>query len=440
MLKELRKHLIHLNLILTSLILTIALATSCYMNISQLKAQCLSRYTSLKDSLLAQLSLNNVIHTSALLDLESANHLIIHMEDNTVPFFFPGGWTPDISRDLLVNHVKSLAAKEGFQFDSSPLLYSDKTATPVYQFSYTKNESFHKSFLYGTPVLSYMTFVPTKNGYLSLTLIQLLPQLKKDLFYLILRYLFLDFIGILALRFISGYLVDKALKPVDENQKRQTEFIASASHDLRSPLAVIQSNASALLIPEADPKSFVPKIIESCTYMSRLIGDLLYLAASDSKTWKLQLQTIDTESYLIDLYDSYSIYCKSRNHQLELDLPEDVMPQITADKGRLNQILSILIDNALAYSPVGTSIHLCPQVRSGILTLSVIDHGVGIPDSEKPKIFTRFYRTDKSRNDRNHFGLGLSIAKELLELQNGRIDVTDTPGGGSTFMIKLPIT
>jgi signal transduction histidine kinase len=255
----------------------------------------------------------------------------------------------------------------------------------------------------------------------------------------IILYLGIDLLGCFALFLVSCFFVGKVLKPVEESQKRQNEFIAAASHDLRTPLAVIQTNASALLIEGVDNQRFVPKIKAECRRMSRLISDMLILASSDAKTWQIQKEDINTESYLIDLYDTFYELCRKKNHVLKLDLPEENLPVIHSDKGRLTQIIGILIDNAVCYSPEESSITLSPYIRRSSFCLEVEDHGCGISKEQKEKIFNRFYCVDKSRNDNTHFGLGLSVAKELIELHGAKIYVKDTEGGGATFLLEIPL-
>lgn len=166
---------------------------------------------------------------------------------------------------------------------------------------------------------------------------------------------------------------------------------------------------------------------------------MLILASTDAKTWRIHKEAIDTDTYLIDLFDSFYPFCKGKEHNLTLDFPEDSLPQIYADKDRLTQVLGILIDNAISYSPAKSNITIRPYSKKSSFFIEVEDHGVGITKEEKEAIFTRFYRVDKSRNDNSHFGLGLSIAKELIELQHGKIRVTDAINGGSSFIIELPL-
>ncbi|MDD5937099.1 MAG: HAMP domain-containing sensor histidine kinase [Clostridiales bacterium] len=442
MLSQLRRHLIRLYSCLTSIILTVALFTACFMNCTQRIAQYKNRYKVLLNNAINKLLSENVISYDWLMNFELQNKIILHIEDNGVPFLFRGSWSPDIPKENLFEYTKQLSANDGYSITSVPYFLKDAKISRIYQYSYTYTNNkvrYDHNYFIGTPVFSNVVFIPAKNGYLTLTLVQFLPQLKASLISVIIFFLLLDLAGVFALYFSSRYLVDKALKPIKENNRKQTEFIAAASHDLRTPLAIIQCNASALLLPDANPETIVPKIMDSCTSMSRLVTDLLSLAASDTKTWKLNVESFDTESFLVELYDSYSVYCQSRNHTLTLNFPEDALPPILADQGRVNQILGILIDNALSYSPEHTEILIKPYVLKQNLVIEVVDRGKGVPDSEKSEIFTRFYRADKSRGDQKHFGLGLSIAKELIELQKGKIYVKDTVNGGATFIIEIPI-
>ena len=104
---------------------------------------------------------------------------------------------------------------------------------------------------------------------------------------------------------------------------------------------------------------------------------------------------------------------------------------------RMEQILAILLDNAISYTPPQGKISLSLQSSPGKFTLQVSDNGNGIPDSEKEAVFDRFYRQDKSHKDKSHFGLGLCIAWEIVHMHKGKIWVEDTPGGGSTFVVVL---
>ena len=116
-----------------------------------------------------------------------------------------------------------------------------------------------------------------------------------------------------------------------------------------------------------------------------------------------------------------------------------MFPVLNADIDRLNQILSIFIDNALNYSLPKSEISLDATVFKNTLVFSIKDHETGIADKDKPFIFDRFFCADKSRTQKEHYGLGLCIAKELVEMHKGKIELSDTLGGGCTFKIFLPL-
>lgn len=428
MLHKLKIHLIRLYTVMSCLILSFIIFGACYLNLVQLKKDSLKNFKDLQDEIIDKLEMDDIISNTWLSNLEVSNKLIIHIEDNGTPFFFKGSWVPSSSRSFMIHKAQKAALKKGINISASSM-HSTRSFSSVFNL-YGK----HKE-----PAYASVGILPNDNGFMSLTLIQFLPTESLLIFHEILIYLGFDFMGCLGLFLVSCFFVNRALKPVEESQKKQNEFIAAASHDLRSPLAVIQTNATSLLINDADPERFVPIIVEECTHMSRLINDMLLLASSDAKTWHINKEKIDTETYLIEIYDAFSSICQENEHKLYLDLPEEILPPLYADKGRLTQILGILIDNAITYSPVKSQISLRPYMKKSFFYIEVEDHGIGIPENERNAVFDRFYRTDKARNDNSHFGLGLSIAKELVELQNGKISIKDTPNGGATFLLCFPL-
>lgn len=173
--------------------------------------------------------------------------------------------------------------------------------------------------------------------------------------------------------------------------------------------------------------------------MKRLISDLLTLARSDAHQWQMQFDEVEIDSLLIDLYDSFYSLCLDKKLTLSLHLPEDLLPPIICDADRIKQTLTIFLDNALSYVPSGKSITLSALVTSKTLDIQVIDTGLGIAPEDQQHIFERFYQGDRSRHEKNHYGLGLSIAYEIIVLHHGKLTLTDTPGGGCTFTISLPL-
>jgi signal transduction histidine kinase len=172
--------------------------------------------------------------------------------------------------------------------------------------------------------------------------------------------------------------------------------------------------------------------------MTRLISDLLLLASSDAETWSLVKEPVEMDTLLIEIYDMICSCFNKNNYQITLDLPEEELHVIYGDRERIKQIFTILIDNAMSHTPPGGIIALRAYNQKNYVVVEVEDHGHGIFDEDKKQVFERFYRGDGSRNDKKHFGLGLSIAKELIELHEGSIFIKDTPGGGATFVLRMP--
>lgn len=245
----------------------------------------------------------------------------------------------------------------------------------------------------------------------------------------------------LALLFLANWFLAKlVLRPTAESLRRQTEFVAAASHELRSPLAVIRSSLSAAQsVDDAqDVEKFQNAAAEEAERMSHLVDDLLLLAGGDAGSWHLQKEPVELDTLLIDASEVYRPLVKEKQVKLCLDLPDTALPKVQGAAERLRQILAILLDNALQYAPGGTSITMRAAARKGKVVVEVADQGCGIPDEEKGRVFERFYRADKSRHDKAHFGLGLSVAKELAELHGGNLYAEDTKGGGATFTLVLP--
>lgn len=254
-------------------------------------------------------------------------------------------------------------------------------------------------------------------------------------------YLAIWIVTLLCVSLVSRFLLKKALEPTERVIQSQKEFVASASHELKAPLAVIVANVENMQ-HEAQNEGLQGnlKVIDSeCMRMSRLIKDMLLLASSDAEKWTIHTSEVNVDTLLISLYEAYEPRCMKKKIKLTLDLGEELFPVIMTDKERLFQLLSIYLDNALHYSPEGKEIQIRVDMSSKELTFWIVDHGIGVEEKDKPFIFDRFYCADQSHTDKSHFGLGLSIAKELARMLQGKIGMEDTPGGGASFFFTLDL-
>lgn len=234
------------------------------------------------------------------------------------------------------------------------------------------------------------------------------------------------------------WVAGRAIVPAQEAMERQENFVAAASHELRSPLTVLRTGFGVIEKDPAQAEHYLSLMRKEADRMSTLVSDLLILAGGGRLRRSFSPSPIELDTLLIDFMDAMTPVAEKAGVFLEVCLPEEPLSPVPADENMIKQLLTILVDNSLRYAPAGSSIQLSVQHKSRHCLISVIDHGPGVPDSEKTRIFDRFYRGSLSRTDPSHFGLGLSVAQELAAIHNGTIKVMDTPGGGATFQISLP--
>lgn len=282
--------------------------------------------------------------------------------------------------------------------------------------------------------------IPKSHGTVSMIILYSLDSVKHRILLQRLAFSGAAFLAILALSICSWFFTGRMITPLEKSRQEQTEFIAAASHELRSPLAVILSGISAM--KKADPKEqehFLSVIEKEGTRMSLLINDMLSLSNADNHSWKMHPVFCELDTLLLDTYEKYEPLMQDHHMKFFIELPEKEIPSCPCDPERISQVLGILLDNAISYVPANGKIVLSLSQTETHFLIRVKDNGPGIPDSAKTSVFRRFYRADSARNNRQHFGLGLCIAYEIISLHKGTISVLDTPGGGSTFQISLPL-
>lgn len=238
--------------------------------------------------------------------------------------------------------------------------------------------------------------------------------------------------GILFIAF-AWFFTGRLLQPIQENHNRQLQFISDASHELRTPLAVIQSCIS---VQQPHYKEIIQ---QECIHMGRLVEDLLSLNGFVNKTRQLRFEPTEPDTLLLNLYEQMEGLSVHKGLQMSIKLPEEELPRFWADPDRVQQVLLILVQNAISYTPSGGEICLRVYHKRKEMVFEVADTGTGVKDEEKEKIFERFYRSDSSHTEKEHFGLGLCIAKEIMTAHQGKIRVLDTPGGGATFRCIFPL-
>lgn len=246
--------------------------------------------------------------------------------------------------------------------------------------------------------------------------------------------------SLLILYGFSQAFTAHALKPVIQNEENQKHFIAVASHELRSPLSVFKTGLSVLKNkPDSEKSERIYTLMNNeMSRMERLIQDLLSLTKAGLPSMNFQFQPVWMGDLLEEIYQNYKEIAKKK--QLALSLSKEDNCCCLCDPQRLEQLIIILLDNALSYTPAGQTVTLRLFCSRKKCCIQVIDTGQGIPDHEKENIFGRFYQVNASRSNKEHFGLGLSIAQEICHAHGGSITVSDTKEGGSTFTVRLPLS
>ena len=231
------------------------------------------------------------------------------------------------------------------------------------------------------------------------------------------------------------------LQQADQQRRNLT---ADVAHELRTPLHIIQGNLEGILdgVYTPDPAHIEATLDETRT-LARLVNDLHTLSQAEAGQLPLTIEPVDVTDLLADIQTSFSGQAEAKNISLIVGFdgkPADLMVQ--GDAGRLDQVLSNLVINAIRHTPAGGEIDLYAARENGFVCLTVRDTGEGIPPDDLPYIFNRFWRGDKSRAHADGVGggLGLAIAKQLIEAHHGTIAVASTPGLGTTFTISLPAT
>lgn len=282
--------------------------------------------------------------------------------------------------------------------------------------------------------------IPLESGTIDYFYLYRLDELRNNIAFQ--RFCFLGtwVLSILALWVFSYMFTSHVLKPVISNQKKQKQFVALASHELRSPLAVFKTGLSLLKSNPSEDKAkrFHFLMNEEVLRMERLIDDLLFLSKADHQSLDLKLEPVDMMELLEEIYEKYLPIAEKEMIHLEFNKCKIQKCTCICDRHRIQQAIIILLDNALSYTPPGERITLLISSSKLKYFINIIDTGSGIPDTEKDKIFDRFYQADASHNNKEHIGLGLSIVREICLAHNGAIEVSDTVGGGSTFTIILP--
>lgn len=424
---------IRLTLLCTGITTIIMIIMSCsYLYVSEKNLYRNQMYAFRNDmnTISTNLEQQSVITMEWLSKMESQGNYTFFLLDNGIPFLY---------NTLEASSEKNVLLEECLNhYHQTIFIDTDNSSSLSPYVSYHTESEFispalGKKFYYSILILR------RNSSNLQVIVLSSLDKLEQQIEQQRYLFLFIDLITIFLLAVFSWIFTGILLKPIMENQKKQIQFVSSASHELRTPLAVILSSAECCQEADSDKKSgFLNTIISEGMRMKTLIDDMLTLSSSDNHRFSIEPAPTEIDTLVMNSYEAFDPLAKERQLSLSVELPDESLPLCTCDKNRISQVLSIILHNAISYTPASGRIKLSLDYRKDHFFISVSDNGIGISDEDKKKIFDRFYRAEKARSAKGHFGLGLSIANEIVKSHHGNLSVKDSPEGGALFIVELP--
>lgn len=246
---------------------------------------------------------------------------------------------------------------------------------------------------------------------------------------------------IIAVAIVSSYVLSKmTLKPIMDSYRKQTEFVQNAAHELRTPLTIIQAKQELLLQePESkiiDKSEDINIILKETKRLTKLIKELMILATSVSNELKIKKEKTDIDRLIEEIVMPYKDYAEMQEKEIYTELKFN--REINLDKNKINQLMVIILDNAIKYTAKNDKIEIRTYSKEGKCIIEVSDTGIGISKEAAKHVFDRFYREDKVRSrEKGGTGLGLSIAHTIVKLHGGSIRIVPNTPKGSKVIIKI---
>lgn len=239
----------------------------------------------------------------------------------------------------------------------------------------------------------------------------------------------------------AAHSFNRMAESLAQADAQRRDMIADIAHELRTPLTVVQGNLEALMDGVYDlTQENVSAVHKQTVILTRLVADLRDLALAESGQLQLEQKTISLADVISQVSEGLEVQAREKGVTMKFETAEN-LPKIQADEQRITQVLFNLISNALRHTPVGGTITTSAELREGRMLVSVRDTGAGIAPEELPRVFERFYRADHSRTrSTGGSGLGLTIAKQIVEAHDGQIWAQSWLGAGSTFAFSLPLS
>lgn len=345
------------------------------------------------------------------------------------------GGLPQRNNDLLAGFVVTVDSEGTASIETAHSVnISEETAQTLAELVQSSNQS---SGLLRAYSLRY--YIETDNGETRIAFSDASSDIAA-MAELVVSSLLIGILALLAFFFVSLLLANFALRPVEAAWIRQKQFVADASHELKTPLTVILANGKILLShPEktiAQQSQWVENTQSEGERMKSLVEDLLFLAKTDDGAARELLSDVN----LSDIAQGSILSFASLAFETGITLRDSIQPGVvlTGSEPKLRRLCGVLLDNALKYVNRQGTVEICLRTENGNAILRVHNTGSHIPAEELPHLFERFYRVDRARSA-GGYGLGLSIAQSIAKAHGGKITVSSTAEAGTAFVVTLPL-
>jgi len=413
MINTLRKRLASLMIIVISLTILCAAVLVLLLSERLFNENERARLNIQADQLAQTVKINEVLQTAQLAKLEVSNGLIISIWDEGGEIPFHGGWKPITDRDRLLSELRCHLPETFERWDGT-----------------IKGDHGERYFATVRRVSNYR-FIRT------VVMLQDEQSADEQRFNQRCIYAYIVALVLILISCICWYSTGKMIQPIREAHEQQNQFVSAASHDLRTPLQVIRVNAEALKLNPPNRTHFINQIINELAHVGKLSEDLLSLTTAPDHG-AIKGNPVEITDLIENTIDYFRSAAAQKGVELTKEIPAQTLPLIEGSATMLQRALNVLVDNAICYTPPGGHIKVVVSLQYKKIAISVQDDGPGIPPEHQSRVFDRFYRVDKSRTERAHSGLGLSIAKKVVTDHGGQLIYKAVKPTGSIFCMILP--
>ncbi|TFG35295.1 MAG: HAMP domain-containing histidine kinase, partial [Parcubacteria group bacterium] len=251
-------------------------------------------------------------------------------------------------------------------------------------------------------------------------------------------------IGVALILLVLTYIITRSFEKMAEANRMKSEFVSIVSHQLRAPLSNLKWTIDLLLSEKIEMEKekgveFLEVLEENTKRMADLISDLLTVSRLDQGKFVARKKTVSLKNLIDEVIQEMSIFCKANNVNITFNSEEN-LPQVPLDPSQIKIVITNLLDNAIRYINDNGKIEVKLKKYGRNLHFEIKDNGVGIPGGDQKHIFQKFFRSQNAlKKQTSGSGLGLYIAKSIVEKEGGRIDFKSQEGSGSTFWFNLPI-